>query len=260
MGLYRMKAVRSGNVLEVYRYAKPVLDGYYRNSVPPACKARDGDGGDIAETSMYRTKAAVKRLIWANADRWVRPDGKKYKPIFITFTFAENETNIQDCNRKFRLFIKRLGYYLTKSKKCELQYLTVVEFQARGAVHYHVVFFNLPWMERIYDEMERIWRHGFVIVKTVRGKNGLVKYLSKYFRKELSDGRLFSEKKYFASRGLYRPETCKLKREDKLYIESNEPEFIYAFTNKFAGDVEYRRYQLNDESQVPLDWQFTASE
>jgi len=50
----------------------------------------------------------------------------KNMPIFATYTFKENVTNINVANKHFRNYIKRLNLYL----KFKVQYLTVVEFQS----------------------------------------------------------------------------------------------------------------------------------
>jgi hypothetical protein len=55
----------------------------------------------------------------------------------------------------------RLNYHIGHA----LKYVSVVEFQKRGAVHYHAVFFNLPFI--VNDELAAIWSHGFIKINAI---------------------------------------------------------------------------------------------
>ena len=64
------------------------------------------------------------------------------KDKFFTLTFENNETDIQKCDKEFKKFIQRLKYTY---KLKDFKYLAVIEFQERGAVHYHIIC-NLPYV------------------------------------------------------------------------------------------------------------------
>ncbi|MGK2849016.1 MAG: rolling circle replication-associated protein [Minisyncoccota bacterium] len=163
---------------------------------------------EIRLKSMKRAKNTITDLILCNAWQWYKRGGQPYLPIFITFTFRENVTDLTYAHNEFTNFIRRLGYDI-RGKMTFLKYLAVVEFQNRGAIHYHVIFFNLPWIDRIYDKMRDEWRKGVgegtAQVESVRSESGLIKYLCKYLTKSVEDGRLLARKSYFASKGLKKP-------------------------------------------------------
>jgi hypothetical protein len=54
--------------------------------------------------------------------------------MFTTLTFRENLHNIKEANYEFLKFIKRVKY-----KFGDFKYLAVIEFQDRGAIHYHMI-------------------------------------------------------------------------------------------------------------------------
>lgn len=79
---------------------------------------------------------------------------------FFTLTFAENKTDVKDCNYIFMKFIQRLKYKFGK----DIKYLAVIEFQQRGAVHYHVLS-NIPYIKQ--DELQDLWGQGFVFINAI---------------------------------------------------------------------------------------------
>lgn len=97
--------------------------------------------------------------------------GKVFIPIFIILTFAENITNTETANYEFTKFIQRFNYEIIH-KKSYLQYSVVIEFQKRGAIHYHVVFYNLPFVKDLKSKLLKLWGNGFTkqffLIKLVR--------------------------------------------------------------------------------------------
>jgi len=144
--------------------------------------------------NVRRTREAIYDLIDCNIGRF------PFLPVFLTFTFAENIVDISQANVYFRSFIRRFNRFLNT----KLRYVAVLEFQKRGAVHYHTVFFNLPFVH--FSIIEKIWSHGFTNTQSVRKIRNLASYLCKYLTKETLDCRLFGEKVYLCSFGLLRPQ------------------------------------------------------
>lgn len=158
-------------------------------------------------SSANRAKSAVRRLVNSNAHKWLKENGTSYLPIFITLTFEDDIRDLDIASGFFKVAMQRLNYFVGGSKKHFLHYIAVTEFQDKtreGVIHYHVLFFNLPFIEKVYDEIKRIWRHGNINVKSVRNVKDLGRYMVKYMTKNLKDGRLKGRKKYFASKGLKR--------------------------------------------------------
>uniref|UniRef100_UPI003F689A82 rolling circle replication-associated protein n=1 Tax=Kurthia senegalensis TaxID=1033740 RepID=UPI003F689A82 len=108
----------------------------------------------------------------------------------------------------FRSFIKKLNYALFK-KHSGLKYVCVVERQERGALHYHIVLFNMPFMP--VDDLAKIWGHGFVRINAIDDVDNLGAYVVKYIEKTMNEmqekksAKVKDKKLYFASRGLHKP-------------------------------------------------------
>jgi len=121
--------------------------------------------------------------------------------LFLTFTFADNIQDLDIAHRFFRNFIKRLGYFIDTKVK----YVAVYEYQARGAIHYHVLFFNLPYIPAIHSFMDKCWGQGFVFGKVVNNTQSASRYLTKYIQKELNLNHIKNRRRFLCSKGLIKP-------------------------------------------------------
>lgn len=151
------------------------------------------------------------------------------KTSFMTITFKENVTNIEYANAEFKKFIKRLNYKLFKTKKAELKYIAVWELQKRGAIHYHIIFFSLPYIA--HTELRKLWTLGSINIKKINvdKKENIGRYISKYFEKNLDDTetllKYMNKKRIFKSKNLKTPHIYyelndklkEFKKEDVLY-------------------------------------------
>jgi hypothetical protein len=122
---------------------------------------------------------------------------------FLTLTFAENVIDIVYANKEFKNFIQRL-----KDKYGDFRYLVVIQFQNRGAIHYHMLA-DFEFIEQA--EIEKICGNGFVWINDLlHANNGkpvdnVGRYICGYMNKKLDDDRLRGKKAYFNSRNLVRP-------------------------------------------------------
>jgi len=237
------KLVKSGCLIEVYQFGKDILInrrlGKIRKMEENLPKA-EVDKEASLKSSARRAKRMIKRLIYTNSFNWFKAKGEAYLPITITLTFRENLQNLRQANNEFTKFIKRLNYETNRIegkelKQSNLKYLAVFELQQRGAIHYHCIFFNLPYINRIYDRLKDIWRNGMVnIGGTKKGLNKIknqtklkkiIDYFIKYIQKSIFENSFPNQKKYITSKGLIKPrqqyfeEVIKLIR-DKLPIEA----------------------------------------
>ncbi len=247
-----LKIVKSGDLVEVFRYENPISYGPadFKRATKLDCRVEDigVKKGGISKQSIYQTKSRLRRLIYANAGKWNDEDGKQYPTIFLTLTFEENLTSVSKAAYEYKKFIQKLNYKVSNSKKSLLEYIAVPEFQKRGAVHYHAVIFNLPYMKNIYDELNEIWGKGYFIIKTVNDIGLASAYLTKYLRKEIEDGRLSARRRYYPSKGL--------KKSVATFNQANN-EFIMQFipekskvlekdyTSEYCGDYKYSIYDLS---------------
>src|SRR5690606_4574852 len=137
---YWMKAVWSGAVVEVLEVERPVAVG--RAVYRPGRSVEASEEQKVLNRikTRRRARSRLMRVINANVRRWYDGDGRPYEPVFLTLTFAENVQDIDHGNRAFRNFMRRFEY----DTGLKLKYVCVIEFQKRGAIHYHLVVFNLP--------------------------------------------------------------------------------------------------------------------
>lgn len=206
------KIIRSGNNLEVYEYEKePSIVGRRtgKRKADPDNVDMGASGEDTLpkETSLGKRKdnarhatLAFRRIVLSNLS------GTEL-PILITPTYKENMSDLATGYKDYRAFIQALRYKYGKAFK----YICVPEFQKRGAIHFHALFWGLPStllsQERKTREIAMMWGKGFVYLKKTDGNDKLSSYLAKYMSKTFKDDRLKNMKAYTASRNISRPET-----------------------------------------------------
>lgn len=244
----------SGYKLEIFRYGKQIMIGNKRfKAKSEKVKNETISEEEIRKKNMRRAKGKIIDLIHANAWQWKKRDGSPYMPVFITFTFSENVTDLDLANQKFKNFIKRLSYENWGAKVNSLKYLAVVEFQERGAIHYHVVFFNLPFMKMIYDKMRLIWGHGYTWIEAVKTERGIARYLCKYLTKSIEAGKLQARKSYFVSKGLKTPIVINIEEAVNLIrriIPSDIKSRFYTYESEYLKHTEVDEYNLKPYPKI----------
>lgn len=98
--------------------------------------------------------------------------------LAFTITYKENMTDPNKLYKDFEKFIKRLRY-----KYPNIDYMSVVEPQGRGAWHCHILL-RFNDLKKVYipnKDVAVIWGHGFVSVKSMnKDIDNLGAYLSAY--------------------------------------------------------------------------------
>lgn len=232
------KVVKTNHIIEIYEYDNLFIGG---------------GGGNVGahteetkEENYNRTIKArrdnVRRLATMNFD-------VKYSK-FITLTFGQcdfDTTSPIETDKRFKLFIMRLKRYLAKyHPTIELKYLAVLEYQKRGAIHYHMIC-NLPFIQK--KQLAELWGHGFVKINAIDKVDNIGAYVVKYMTKEKADSRLKGFKGYLHSRNLKEP--IVLKNWDKLEkggcISTATYETIYAITESMATKKPVYHWELTNE-------------
>jgi hypothetical protein len=77
-------------------------------------------------------------------------------PVLLTATLITEQN---------KYFIQRLNYYLYHTKTQLLKYLATWEKQKRGAIHYHVIFFDFPYIAK--EKLQNLWSHGFIKINRI---------------------------------------------------------------------------------------------
>lgn len=184
------KLTIAGNIYELKQYEQPVILGRKKRR-----KGRANSAFTSAETKLENQKKKAIRarrnvMMTANAN----PDLDK----FLTLTYKDNVTDIDRARKDFDRFLKRLKHHNDK----ELKYIDVIEFQKRGAIHFHLLC-NLPFVN--VDELAQIWGFGFVRINRIDNVDNVGAYITKYMTKENVDERLTGKKCYSMSRNLKKP-------------------------------------------------------
>ena len=240
---YNKKIIVSGNIVEVYDYEKTMFKG--KNSSGGRHHTDSENSEKNREITLNRARKDIRRLINSNVGKY----GEMAK--FITLTFADNITDVEVANYEFKKFIQRLNYDVFNSKKAILKYTVVPEVQKRGAIHYHCVFYNMPYVK--HAKLRELWDYGdevekgSVNVKKIEHVDNIGAYVCKYLTKDTSTA-FEGKKSYFNSRGLYKPEEIYKEKEvtsfcDKL-TTSNEFKNTYnsSYSNDYTGKIEYQQY------------------
>jgi len=243
---YNKKLIISGSYIELYEYEKALRRDFTRKKIAKPDPIQTELDTKISpeqnteqktktkrKDSINRTRNEIRRLINCN------PDFSK----FYTLTFAENITDVKITNKHFSKFIMRMEYRYEKFK-----YIAIIEFQKRGAVHYHFLC-NLPFID--WKEIEKVWGFGFIKVKKADKVTNMGAYFCKYLNKDMTDERLFNKKKYFCSKNLDRPtEVYENQIIEKLItmhdLSHIEPNFKSSFSGEYTGKVEYKQFKLKD--------------
>ncbi len=219
--IYNIKVVELGDYTQIYLYdtkkkltcndkddfnlssrkTKEIL----RSLEKPKDKQRRVNlNNTIEKRSITRSKFECQRLAKANISSW---------ETFITLTFSENVTSVEDANKRFRYFTDKV-----RRVKKDFKYLCITEFQKRGAVHYHLltnISINddkLLYIQEDNPKFKHIkyWLDGFTSIEEIKGDpKKIVGYISKYMTKDI-DNRLFSHRRYFSSTNLIKPSTSYL--------------------------------------------------
>jgi uncharacterized protein YueI len=186
------KAIKIGNLIELFRYSRPQP---YNWTEKNRGKSQDTQVRSpelqerYVQMSTSRAKTKLQRLIQGNLKLY-----PKYKPVFLTLTFRENITDLKQANLKFSQFIKRLN----RNAKHQIRYVAVPEFQKRGAVHYHLLVLNLPYIKNKFLA-EKIWKNGFTFLEEAKNFQFTYHYITKYLNKSFGDPRCKGTKRYFYS-------------------------------------------------------------
>jgi len=200
------KLVISGSVVECIKCPDCNIKALSKAIDDSVVSSLDSSVIYSSKASLARSYTRLRRLLYANFNAFRKSNGEVVPVQFLTFTFGDNIRDLKIANKEFTLMISRLCYALKISRRT-LAYVAVPEFQERGAVHYHVLFFNLPFihgsdLNRFYSD---VWGKGFVFRETVNfnDQHDVVKYMGKYLTK--GEKHFINKKRFFSSRACIRP-------------------------------------------------------
>ncbi len=256
-----VKLVFSGSRIETYEHDRPLMprfqpeDGIKR--VRAKIEVTDEESRQRKEEArnkaVYKARTDLTRLIYANAWHWFDSDGKPYLPVFITLTFRDDIRDLKQANHAFSNFIKRLNFRIGESKASILKYVVVPEFQdlhRGGVVHYHALFFNLPFIWK--SELEEVWDEGYAKIRKIDNLDKAVGYVCKYIAKKFDDHRLDGQKRFSPSRDLLRPFVSR-DRGMLGYVKDipkNCTIKVQEYDSHYLGHVKYTQIQLKKGESI----------
>lgn len=236
---YRRVTILSDDIVEVKTYQRLNTHG-------------GGDFSDIEKGAgenheknysdrQKMRKTNVRQLVTCNFDVHSK---------FITLTFRDNVTDVKQANKAFKKFVMRLTYW---NDRKPFKYLAVVEFQKRGAVHYHMIA-DMDFVPS--DMLAGLWGQGFVKINDIRQVDNVGAYVVKYMSKDQDDPRLQGLKAYNCSRGLKRPTELKswllqdyaAVKEISSKLQKEPPVYRHEYTSGNTGKILYQQYNFKRSS------------
>jgi len=238
------KTIKYGNNIEIFEYEhRPVPKTKKAEKKSYWTKPTEEEIFTKRADNIIQTKRSFRRLVSANLSN--------EKPLLITFTYKENMKDIVLGWNDYRKFIQAMRYKYGENFK----YIATPEFQERGAVHFHVLFWGLPseinpTNERNSRTLANIWKKGFIDMKKTDGREELAGYLAKYMAKAFTDTRLKNQKAYVSSKNIKRPEVTLDAIVLHQLIENvdaeAEPVFEKRYDTPWLGSCRYRLFKTKD--------------
>jgi len=108
----------------------------------------------------------------------------RQKAVFLTLTYGKEYPDAKTAKNNLRAFFERLRRKLPRGKTSAIWRL---EFQERGAPHFHIVLFDLPFIKK--EDIQETWGEiigidrPFTRIEMIHSAKKLVNYVSKYVAK-----------------------------------------------------------------------------
>lgn len=245
------KIIQSGNLIEIYEYEKDInyksikkaQDTKFKNALlrKRFHLPRTPRSSVIRPDNARKRKKSFIRLVRSNLIG-------ETAPVLLTLTMYEVRP-IRDAWLAFREFNQRLR----RNEGKNLRYIAVVEFQKRGAVHYHVLIWGLNEEQTKKEPdlryYQSLWQRGFVDCLPTDGSPKIAGYLGKYLSKALLDPRLCGQRSYMASQSVLRPMSLPFKTAVEyseeafgINLENDIPLREVEYEHKWLGKCHYRAF------------------
>lgn len=234
---YRTKLIKSGSMVEVFEY----------NLLPRINSDREKRNEydnrvfepKYIERRYNKLKSEVTRLVECNSFN-----------RHITLTYKTNQLDVSVGYKDLKSFIRKLGTHLNEN----FEYIAILEFQTRGAVHFHILI-NCSYVD--VRLLNRLWGMGGVNIERIYNKNTIARYFSKYVSKDLCDVRFYRKKKYSTSKNLQRPQVYYNEDAQNIINSCSGLTLQYqkVINSPFLGEVKYYVYR-SDNPIVNNPFQF----
>lgn len=166
---------------------------------------REEEAEEMRERSLTiaanRAKVKVRKLCKAMGS-----------DTLLTLTYRANETDLERSKKDLKEFVRRMRRYMPEFKA-----VAVYEYQARGAIHWHIATANVPrvferkndqgqtYQVKSFDAIRSVWRgvtkeRGGNIDLARRKRNSMrspariASYIAKYIVKAFREGQAFTNR------------------------------------------------------------------
>lgn len=179
-----VKVTEMGNVVEVQYMSRrntkqtiQMLEGKKQYVVCSTGEVKDIENGVTRKDNrkgLYKTFAKARALINTNVT-----DVSKVR--WITLTYRENMTDTEKLYKDFKKFHMRFKTYCKNNDYAIPEYIVMMEPQARGAWHCHLIYIwetKAPYIPNA--DLARVWGNGFVKIKRLENVDNVGAYLTAY--------------------------------------------------------------------------------
>lgn len=170
---------------------------------PKAARGESEDREKSIDVSCRRARKTVRLKLKA-----IRADH------LVTLNYRENMQDLERAQRDLQKFVRRVSKLPSNGIR-GFKYVLAIEYQDRGAIHFHIGVHGWQNVEKLraiwYEIVGRA--QGQIDVqgpkskgdKRIRGVHQLAQYLCKYITKDAA-GSVLNKKRYWASKGIDVPE------------------------------------------------------
>ena len=160
--------------------------------------------GSLSQRVIRATRGAVtafsrksrKRLLELCARLDLAQIVREMPVIFITLTYAAQFPSTEQSKQHLRAFLERIRRFAPDASG-----IWRIEYQERGAPHYHLILFNLPFLPKreltamwgeivglqYWDNSQALPRPPMTRIEAIRSPRKAMAYVSKYVAKSDSD-------------------------------------------------------------------------
>lgn len=197
--------IKCGDFYQRYAYKYPIKVGASIKQPPREDKnGRKERNPEIdtenADRSARRARAQIRRKIYGQ----YKNELYKSETIkFLTLTFSEEITNLEECIYEWKKFKQKLERRTPK----QFEYITVPEIQTKRAQkygkkvwHLHSLLFNVPYIDAA--DLQNVWGNGAINLKKVNRAMSTGNYMTKYITKSYNTPEFKNKRRYYSSLGM----------------------------------------------------------
>ncbi|MEK0086175.1 rolling circle replication-associated protein, partial [Benzoatithermus flavus] len=214
----------------------------------------------IREDNERRKIKKLKLLVQSNFDEWTH---------FITLTHHYNQLNIKKAKQNFKEWAKEVNKIVD-----DFKYVYVMEFQTRGAIHFHVICKCADEKgvldKKRFMKVRQAWKHGMINIKGIKYQYvpkenkkeaqeelkqlaadeqlvtiwSLGNYLTSYLKKQSDNMLLFGSAMYGFSKNL--------KKEIKITDEKKIAQLLEMLGVEQLKEKTYEIYQAETDNNIKL--------